>query len=253
MVRRHQTTQSHSVTTSGDTASRHCLQHLDIFVLAGGLGTRIRPILGDVPKLLAPINGRPYLEFLLSWLQHFGARRIVLGLGHQSGAIIKYVRAHSRINLKISAVIEQSPLGTAGAIRFARGELHTDPVLVMNGDSFVDADLCQFLAHYRRVGTRGSILCANVADAGRYGRVLLDDKGYVCGFKEKDSTFHDAAIVNAGVYLISAKLLDEIAAGEAKSLERDVFERLPAGSLAAFTKSSKFIDIGTQEFSSICQ
>ncbi len=222
-----------------------CLQPLDVFVLAGGLGTRLQSVLGGLPKLLAPIGDRPYLAYLLDWLRRFGARRIVFGLGYKAEAISAYLRDNSHPDLMIETVIEPRALGTAGAIRFARAELRSDPVLVLNGDSYVDADLCNFLAHHRAARKRATILCADVDDAGRYGRVLLDGDGHIREFAEKDPTFSNRSTVNAGMYLVSATLLDEIAASDAVSLERDLFERLPAGTLAAFASSSNFIDIGT--------
>ena len=110
------------------------------------MGTRIRPVLGDLPKILAPILGRPYLAYLLDWLERFGARRVVLGLGHRAQAVVEYLEdAHPASQIEVTTVVEPSPLGTAGAIRFARGALRSDPVLVMNGDSFTDADLCAFV------------------------------------------------------------------------------------------------------------
>ncbi len=232
-----------SVSTRG-----RCLEALDIFVLAGGLGTRIRPVLGDLPKILAPILDRPYLAYLLDWLERFGARRVVLGLGHRAQAVIEYLEQAQPLNgIEVATVVEPSPLGTAGAIRFARGVLRSDPVLIMNGDSFTDADLCAFVDCHSAAETRGSLLCAEVDDAGRYGRVEIDQAGYIQGFVEKDAAFHGTALINAGVYLLSEGLLDDIAACEATSLERDVFERLPAGSLAAFAGRFRFIDIGTPE------
>lgn len=236
------------VTDSGiSDAERPALASIDVLVLAGGLGTRIRPVLGDVPKVLAPIAGKPYLDYLLDWLRQFGIRRIVLGLGHRADAVLAHLQARPAGGLDIATVIEPAPLGTAGAIRLARSELHSDPVLVMNGDSFADVDLGRFLASHRRAKARGNILCAMVEDAGRYGRVILDGGGHIQSFAEKNVSFHGAALVNAGVYLLSADLLDEIAAGHAVSLERDVFERMPPGSLAAFTECRRFIDIGTPE------
>jgi len=223
------------------------LETLDILVLAGGLGTRIRPVLGDLPKILAPILGRPYLAYLLEWLERFGARRVVLGLGHRAQAVIDYLQARPPGRIEVATVIEPSPLGTAGAVRFARNSLRSDPVLIMNGDSFTDADLCAFVDRHGAGKAIGSILCAEVDDAGRYGRVDLDQHGNIRGFVEKDSAFHGSALINAGVYLLSAALLDKIAAGQAASLERDVFERLPPGSLAAFSGRFRFIDIGTPE------
>jgi NDP-sugar pyrophosphorylase family protein len=226
-----------------------CLATLDVLVIAGGLGTRIQSALGDTPKLLAPIGGRPYLAYLLAWLRRFGAKRIVLGLGHRAQAVIDFLDRHksSHGDLTVVTVMEPEPLGTAGAIRFARPNLRTDPVLVMNGDSFADADLCAFVAHHRRVGAKATLLCAEVDDAGRYGRVELDGKGRIRGFIEKDPDFHGRSAVSAGVYLFSATLLDEIAGGNAVSLERDVFGRAAAGSLDAFAGRFAFIDIGTPE------
>ncbi len=226
-----------------------CLAALDVLVIAGGLGTRIQSALGDTPKLLAPIGGRPYLAYLLDWLRRFGAKRIVLGLGHRAQAVIDFLDRNksSYDDLTVVTVTEPQPLGTAGAIRFARPNLRTDPVLVMNGDSFADADLCALVAHHRRARAKATLLCAEVDDAGRYGRVELDGKGRIRGFVEKDPDFHGKSAVSAGVYLFSAALLDEIAGGNATSLERDVFGRAASGSLDAFAGRFAFIDIGTPE------
>lgn len=224
-----------------------CLERLDVLVLAGGLGTRLRGVLGDTPKLLAPVAGRPYLGYLLDWLERFGARRIVLALGQGAAAVLDYLAGAPRPGLEIATTVEPRPLGTAGAIRFARGKLASDPVLVMNGDSFVDADLCALVERHRQAAALGTMLCVDVDDAGRYGRVLIDDAGRVAGFIEKDASHHGGATINAGVYLLSRRLLDEIAAGSAISLERDVFAGLPAGSLAAVPGRHRFIDIGTPE------
>jgi NDP-sugar pyrophosphorylase family protein len=226
-----------------------CLAALDVLVIAGGLGTRIQSALGDTPKLLAPIGDRPYLAYLLDWLRRFGARRIVLGLGHRAQAVIDFLDRNKTAygDLTVETVVEPRPLGTAGAIRFARPNLRSDPVLVMNGDSFADADLCAFVAHHRRGQAKATLLCAEVDDAGRYGRVELDGKGRIRGFIEKDPSFHGRSAVSAGVYLFSAVLLDEIAAGDAASLEHDVFGRAASSSLNGFAGPFAFIDIGTPE------
>jgi mannose-1-phosphate guanylyltransferase len=229
-----------------DRAPRHrCLEAIDCFVLAGGLGTRLRPLLHDLPKLLAPIAGRPFLAYLMDWLAGFGARRVVLGLGWQAQAVLDYLCTNPPRLLEVVPVVEPQPLGTAGAIRFARRELNSDPVLVVNGDSLVDADLSLLLAQHRRRGARATLLCTEVADASRYGRVLLDGNDRIRGFVEKDSGFRGTATISTGVYLISAALADEIAGGTAASLERDVFQRLRPGSLATMAGAFDFIDIGT--------
>ena len=234
-----------------DVGTRHaqCLEALDIFVIAGGLGTRIGPVLGATPKLLAPISGRPYLAYLFDWLRRFGAKRIVLGLGHQAQAVVDFLDRDksTAAGLDVVPLIEPRPLGTAGAVRFARGQLRSDPVLIMNGDSFADADLCALLARHRDAGAKATLLCVEVDDAGRYGRVEIGGDGRIAGFIEKDLNFHGASAISAGAYLFSAALLDEIAAGTAASLERDVFAAAPAGSFAALAGRFAFIDIGTPE------
>src|SRR5690348_3665030 len=104
----------------------------DVFVLAGGLGTRVQSVLGGLPKLLAPIGERAFLLVLLAWLRRFGAQRIVLGLGHGADAVIGFLRENPPSGLAIETIVEPRPLGTAGALRFARSKLRSDPVLVMN-------------------------------------------------------------------------------------------------------------------------
>jgi NDP-sugar pyrophosphorylase family protein len=239
---------SHYSRTERPTDTR-CLGAIDVLVIAGGLGTRIAPALGDTPKLLAQIAGRPYLAHLLDWLRRFGAKRVVLGLGHRAQAVVDYLDCHQCVqsDLVLVSVIEPRPLGTAGAIRFARGNLRTDPVLIMNGDSFADADLCAFVAQHRDTGAAATLLCAQVDDVGRYGRIKVDGNGRILRFVEKDPDFHGGGIVNAGVYLFSAALLDKIASGTAVSLEHDVFARARPGTLAAFVGRFPFIDIGTPE------
>jgi len=226
-----------------------CLAAVDVLVLAGGLGTRLQSVLGDTPKLLAPVGGRPYLVYLLDWLRGFGAKRIVFSLGHRAQVVIDFLNRHKFAydDLTILTVTEPRPLGTVGAIRFARPNLRTDPVLVMNGDSFADADICAFIASRRLSKAKMTLLCAEVEDAGRYGRVELDGEGRIIGFIEKDPDFLGRSPVSAGVYLFSEAALDEIASGSASSLEHDVFGRAPSGTLAAFVGRFAFIDIGTPE------
>ena len=230
-----------------EPSPKHCLNDIDVLVLAGGLGTRLRSVLTDKPKLLAPIAGRTYLDNLFDWLAHFGTRRAVLALGYRAEAINEYVARHPPRLIAIETIVEPHPLGTAGAIRFARLKLRTDPVLILNGDSFAEVDLCRFCQYHRTVGSIGTVLCATVENAGRYGRVQVDADGAIVNFTEKDAGFCGAAPVNAGMYILSAKLLDSIASGTATSLEKHVFEHLPPRSLAAFGECSNFIDIGTPE------
>lgn len=221
------------------------LSDIDVAVLAGGLGTRIRGILGDTPKVLAPIAGRAFLSHLLDHLALHGGKRVVLCLGHMADRVTAWLaQGDSRHCLDVVCEIEPRPLGTAGAIRFVRDELKSDPVLVMNGDTFLDADLGAFAAAHRRSGAEASVLCVAVEDAARYGRVDIGADGRVTRFAEKAP---GRGTVNAGVYLFSAAFLDRLAAGDAVSLERDVLEKLPPGTLNAAVVHGRFIDIGTPD------
>jgi len=230
---------------SARARSRGCLERLDVLVLAGGLGTRMQAALGGTPKLLAPLAGRPFLAHLLDWLARFGAARVVFALGHGAAAVRQELARARRPGLVLESVVEPRTLGTAGAVRFARSRLSSDPVLVLNGDSLVDADLSALLERHKRSAALATLLCTEVEDAGRYGRVVIDRADRVERFVEKDADHRGPATISAGVYLLSRRLLDEIAAGTAASLEREVFERLPPGSLSALAGRYRFIDIGT--------
>ena len=220
------------------------LAEVDIAVLAGGLGTRISGVLGTVPKLLAPVEGRPYLAYFLDWVAGFGARRVVLCLGHLAGAVTAWLETNP-LPVPVEWTIEPEPLGTAGALRHARPLLRTDPVLVFNGDSFVDADLTALVAAHRQSGAAATLQCTRVEDASRFGRVEIDAAGFVTRFCEKGPS--GPGIINAGVYVFSAAQLTALASSPARSLENDVLARLPAGSLRAVVGSHRFIDIGVPE------
>jgi len=225
------------------------LHDIDVVVLAGGLGTRISDTLGDMPKLLAPIDGTPFLEIIIARLRHFGARRLVLGLGHLSGQVKAYLQDRptngSNGGIKIVVATEPKPLGTAGAFRFLATKIESDPVLVMNGDSFIGADLCAFLTAHKATGADGSILVTETEDAARYGRVELSPLGRVKAFQEKNPEKTGPGTINAGVYLFNAAMIARIGKTPGPSLEQDVFQALEPGTLNAVAGDGPFIDIGT--------
>lgn len=221
------------------------LANIDVAILAGGLGTRIRGVLGDTPKVLAPVAGRAFLGHLLDNLAGYGAQRVVLCLGHLADRVTAWLaRGDTKHSLDVVCQIEPRPLGTAGALRFVRNELRSDLVLVMNGDTYVDADLRAFVASHRLSGAGASILCVEVEDAARFGRVEIAPDQRVTRFTEKAP---GPGTINAGIYLFSASFLDGIAASGATSLERDVLEALPPGTLNAVVTRGRFTDIGTPE------
>ena len=224
------------------------LAGIDVAILAGGLGTRLRGAIGEMPKVLAPVAGKPFLDHLLAWLAGFGARRIVLCLGYRADMVVDHLRRTSTHGLEIVTSTEPRSLGTAGGLRLAVPELRSDTVLVMNGDTFVDADLRAFVAEHRRKAAAASILTTIVPSMARYGRIEIDDDGRIHRFAEKDARDTGPGPINAGLYLFSRDWLAALASGTAESLERDVFAIAEAGSFRAISAgSAAFIDIGTPE------
>ncbi|MBT3305217.1 MAG: NTP transferase domain-containing protein, partial [Alphaproteobacteria bacterium] len=196
-----------------------CLEDIDVVILAGGLGTRIRETLGDTPKLLAPIDGTPFLDLLIRRLQSFGARRLVLGLGHLADKVVAHLDSNPPDGVDVVTVIEPEPLGTAGALRLTRTHINSEPVMVMNGDSFFATDLCDFVTAHRSGGVGASILCAPVDDTSRFGRLDISDDSRVQAFLEKDASLSGPGIINAGVYLFGAAMLNLIDETPGPSLE----------------------------------
>jgi NDP-sugar pyrophosphorylase family protein len=223
------------------------IAEIDVAVLAGGLGMRLRGILPETPKILAPVLGRPFVEHLLNWLIGQGARRVILCLGYRAEDVLTYLETHSFASLEIHPVVEPEPLGTGGALAYARSLLCSDPVLVVNGDTIVGVDLNTFLAAHRASRAEASILCAAVEDAGRYGRMEIDAKDRVVRFVEKDSTDTGPAWINAGFYLLGRAVMHRIAPLSQGSLERDILQSMAPHAIYAFRTSGQFLDIGTPE------
>lgn len=222
------------------------LSAIDAAILAGGLGTRVAGVLGDLPKVLAPVGDRVFLDHLLDRLAAQGIRRVVLCLGHGAAAVEAHLRRHPRGDLEISCSVEAEPLGTAGAIAHARALLTSDPVLVLNGDTLIELDLAAFLRAYRAGGGGIAIVCA-LMPGDRYGRVEIDAAGRVARFREKAQGDGAPGWTSAGVYLLDRATLAAIAALGRGSLERDLLERCPPGSIHAFRATGGFIDIGTPQ------
>jgi NDP-sugar pyrophosphorylase family protein len=225
-------------------AGARALAGVEAAILAGGLGTRLRASVPDLPKVLAPVRGRPFLAFVLDQLAAAGVERAVVCTGHRSEQVEAACGArHGSLSLVYSR--EAEPLGTGGALRLALEHLTGDTLLALNGDSYADADLGEFLAAHRASGAAGTLLLAEVADAGRYGRVELDAGGRVRAFREK--TAGGRGWINAGVYLLGRALLEGIPAGRKLSLERDILPHwVPLGLFGHETRG-RFIDIGTPE------
>lgn len=223
------------------------LSEIDVVVLAGGLGTRLAGVFQDTPKILAPVDGAPYIRFLLDWLARSGVRRVTFCLGHLADKVAAWLADNDTRPLRVETVVEPAPAGTAGALRFAHPKIAGDAVMVMNGDSFVDGDLNAFLSDFRATNALASLMCVEMPDVSRYGRVIVNDAGYIERFAEKDPGVTGPGLINAGIYLFGRPLLEGIVESQAESLEREVFATAAPGSIRAFSVQGAFHDIGTPE------
>ncbi len=214
-------------------------------VLAGGLGTRLRPRFGDLPKPLAPIGGRPFLERQLASLAGHGVRRAVILAGHGAEALRAELGTRAA-GVELEWSVEDRPLGTAGALRLAAPYVD-GRVWVMNGDTLAEGDPWALERDRWERGLLGAVALYQVDDARDRGRVETDAGGRVTRFVEKDEGWRGPAWVNGGVYAFHPALWRELPEGEG-SLERDVLPRLAArGALHGRRCPGRFWDIGTPE------
>jgi NDP-sugar pyrophosphorylase family protein len=217
---------------------------LSVAVLAGGLGTRLRPVISDRPKALAEIHGRPFLAYLLDQLSNAGSSRVVLCTGHLGEQIEQAFGKRYR-KLQISYSRETRPLGTGGALRLALPHLLSDSVLVMNGDSFCATDLTSFWDWHSARHSQATMLLATVPNTQRYGSVKINADGAVTQFVEKKEG--GPGSINAGVYLLSRQVIDSTPEDAAVSLEHDIFPALMSHGLYGYQERGRFLDIGTPE------
>jgi mannose-1-phosphate guanylyltransferase len=219
----------------------------DAIVLCGGAGTRLRSVTGDAPKSLATIGDRPFLEILINQLRRHGFEHVILAVGYQRDLIQSHFdsRAH---DMSLEYSIESTPLGTGGALRNAVDFVKSESVLIMNGDSYTDADLSGFVAGHRESQADLSVLVVPTDGRLDCGLVSVNPDGKVMGFKEKQSAT-GMQYVNAGIYMVAKKVLYEIPPNQLISLEEELFPQLLAEgrNIRAFHHSGRCIDIGTPE------
>jgi phosphoheptose isomerase len=219
--------------------------NVDALILAGGLGTRLKGVLVDKPKVMAPILGRPFITYLFDQLEQAGIKRIILCTGYKSEKIEQaFGNQYHSCELVYSP--ETEPLGTGGALRNAFSLVKSDNCLAMNGDSYVNADLNAFMKWHFASGFAGSLLLTRVSDAGRFGTVETDTQGKITVFKEKQGIAVSGSI-NAGIYLFSRQLLESIPTDRAVSIERETFPEWVQKGIGGFCVETEFIDIGTPE------
>jgi len=215
----------------------------EAIVLAGGLGTRLRRVVPDSPKPMAPIAGRPFLEIMLTSLARKGFHRVILSLGYMANKVVAHF-GDGIAGVELVYEIEQTPLGTGGAVRRALARCHEDHVFVFNGDTFLDLEVAEVEALWR-TNHVPMIVAREMPDTARYGR-LNTRNGRVLGFTEKGIT--GPGLINAGCYVLPTNILDGFAYGQPFSLEADFLARaVGAQRFDVFVSRDRFIDIGVPE------
>lgn len=213
-------------------------------ILAGGFGTRLRHILPDLPKPLAPINGVAFLDFLIMDLSRQGIKQVILATGYKS-ELIKDRFGISKYGLEIQYSPETEPLGTGGAIRQALNYAHSAQVLILNGDSYCPLSLKMFVEQSIKSDKPINIALTYLADAGRYGLVELNNKAEIVKFTEKSPG--SSGLINVGIYCIQKAYYLKHSPQGTFSIEKDFFTNILTQKLVAGQKfTSYFIDIGIQ-------
>jgi len=214
---------------------------MEAIVLAGGLGTRLASRLNQTPKPMAQIGGRPFLEILLDQLITAGCNRIILSVGHLGDVILQRFQNRYR-DVPIDYAFEETPLGTGGAIRLALGKAREPSVLVVNGDTYLDADHSALARFHRSLGRPLTMSVVRVDDTARYGGVLIEDQ-VISGFFEKGRT--GPGWINGGLYAIEKSFLWYADLPSRFSFETDVLVPfLSEIRPAAFHCGGYFLDIG---------
>lgn len=221
------------------------LSNITVAILAGGQGTRLHSVVYDKPKVLAQINDRPFLTILFDQLVYAGAKNVVLCVGYMAEMVYDVI-GETYKSLRLIYSKEDNPLDTGGALRFALPHMCSDIVLAMNGDSFANVNLNDYMAWYLNNDCQISLLLTNVPDVRRYGKVSIADDGLIINFKEKGNA-QGSGWINAGIYILEKSLLTAIPEGKAFSLERQFFPKLVGKGLYGYCFHGKFIDIGIPE------
>jgi mannose-1-phosphate guanylyltransferase len=216
-------------------------------VLAGGEGTRLRPLTLTNPKPVLPLAGRPFLSFMLDWLHRHGVEEAILSLGFLSDAV-HAVLGDIQSGMRLRYVTEDEPLGTAGPVRLAFDDgILAERFLVLNGDVLTDMDLTAEVAQHERTGATGTLALIEVDDVSSYGVVPTDEDGRVLEFREKSPGPAPTNRINAGAYVLERSVVDLIPAGRAVSFEREVFPQMVGNGLYGWHGEGYWVDIGTPE------
>lgn len=227
------------------------LNDIDVVILCGGLGTRLKPIISDKPKVLAKIGNVTFLDILINNISFYGFKNIILCIGHLKDHIKRHFDyycndyyTYNDYNIKFSE--ENEPLGTGGALKNAELLIESDPFIVMNGDSICNINFKKFIDFHIDKKALLSMVLARSVISKDYGIVSLDNSSKIISFNEK-SVDNNNALINAGIYIMQKDVFSYMPKQKTFSLEYDLFPKLCDGRFYGFITESEIIDIGTPE------
>jgi len=218
----------------------------EAIILAGGLGTRLRKVVKDIPKPMAEINGRPFLVYLLKYLSLQGIEKVILSVGYKHEVIINYFGSNFE-NLKLIYSIEEAPLGTGGAIKKSLNYLDSEEALILNGDTLFEVNLHKFYNLYKTYNTYLSIALKKVKNPDRYGIIEIDKNFKIKKFYEKGIQKKEG-LINGGIYFLNKVFFASLKMPNFFSFERDFLEKYYQNyDFYGFPCEGYFIDIGIPE------
>lgn len=215
---------------------------MEAIILAGGLGTRLRGVIGEAPKCMAPVAGQPFLAYLFRYLEKQGCQRCVLSLGYKHEAVLAWLEQHPP-SFKIKWVIEKEALGTGGGIRLALSEAKAPDVVILNGDTLFHIDLSALLAFHQGCKAETTVALKALRNFDRYGTVTTAADAHITAFTEKAPT--ETGMINGGIYCIRREAFLSRPFPTRFSFEQDYLERhTKAGLFFGWQSTGYFIDIG---------
>lgn len=214
-------------------------------ILAGGLGTRLRSVVSEMPKCMAPVNQRPFLDYVIHDLQKNGITHFVFSVGYKSEAIIDHIQINYP-QLQADFAIEESPLGTGGAIQHALSFVKEEQVVIVNGDTIFEVDLNKMAEEHVHTTANCTLALKPMTNFERYGVVRINEKNIVKGFEEKK--YYSEGLINGGIYILNKNTFLQHHFPAVFSFEKDYLEKyIEKESMQGFVSDAFFIDIGIPE------
>jgi len=218
----------------------------EAILLAGGLGTRLQAVVPELPKPMAPVNGRPFIEYVLDHLIANNVRRFILSVGYKHQAFVSHF-ADDYKNCQILFSVENEPLGTGGAIKKAMEYAENEDVLVLNADTFFRVDISSFGSVYNKAFPDIAVALRQMNDVGRYGCVQVNENMQITGFAEKNES-SGSGFINGGMYIMKKNIFNALQLPDKFSIEKDFLEKYYNRLIMrAFPSNAFFLDIGIPE------